>query len=1070
MRVAVRKMADENHASRLCSLDDVPFSIVAALYHEMRTAKASGNNRSRGSRRAGANDSRRLLLTKAWLKIAEVCGCSQDVLARQRTDRGFVPSQVLPPAEAFKIICLLVPALDSTHAYLGMKESKLADAFVKALDLVPSGGDAQWLRHHKEREYRPQRWKHNTDIVDGNFATVLKAVLTDRCPTNSSLTIGKVWKGLDVLSKASRGRTGRIARSGGESRLQNSLYDGETGEWQQANRQTADIRTAALQDLIQSGTADEVSEISRIILKDVDIRLSEDVFFSWFHPDAKQHYTQIHDIHQLLKDCFDPNFTIGEASVQVGQYASVMLTMRPSRKHLDTICENLRGCGQMFSDDEHEASTETATASYFIMEPKLDGERLQLHKWKARPTDDTSEEFCIRTFSRRGNESSAMYAGALKNVVLSAVKAENIILDGEIMIWDDLRASWLRFEDVREVATAIAKRSVPEGSSYTVKYMVFDVLYVDQGSKRQGDCRSSGNMVIRLPLYQRRRLLQKLVSEKELPYGIGATAKIEIVGMEKGHDERELTQALQRYETLGYEGVIAKHPEKPYVLAERSLDVSIKLKPDYFDGGIQDLDVLILGAKYSASRGHRAQRAGSLSSFLIGVRADGSESLQWKGRGQEWEEKMRSCKWLPVGSVGTGYSDAELAELQKEFQGEWKPFNSNELPDHFEKREYASTLLAEVAKWIEPWKSVVVTVRAYEVNRRYFALRFPRVERINWDKPYYDVQTFSHLLDLDENKLPVSVRPDDADVDDVSTIAVRKRTRTAADVEEEEALKRVKEEGHMVTGGHTARRVIASAIGANVSEVPRLCTALQDTTILVIAGDSEQKERIEVQIHQLGGSFVQNFGINVDFIVCTNSCLAKVRLLKDRFNASVGNEGTCPIIRASWIEACLERKERVLPALSDVEYATRKLELELFQWTDRFGDAWNEDANTSSLRHSLDKVDAWMKVSGTGDVQSAVWSDEIETEVRRVVKRAGNIFDDLIVAVPETGYTLAGSVCLLKAFGAKISEIQDVEVTHLLVHSSVSREFSKDSTSSDPVVITEVWVRQSASQGILVPV
>lgn len=126
---------------------------------------------------------------------------------------------------------------------------------------------------------------------------------------------------------------------------------------------------------------------------------------------------------------------------------------------------------------------------------------------------------------------------------------------------------------------------------------------------------------MRFSLRQRRKLLERIVRRNEARYGIGATAVIEVVGMERGHDEVQLTNTLQRYEALGYEGVIAKNPDMPYILAERNLDVSIKLKPDYFDGRIQDVNVLILGAKFSSSRGHRTQRAEKLSSFLIGVRA-----------------------------------------------------------------------------------------------------------------------------------------------------------------------------------------------------------------------------------------------------------------------------------------------------------------------------------------------------------------------------------------------------------------------------------------------------------------
>lgn len=1055
------------------TVDHLPFSVLATLYQDLRKAKVTGKKRTRGFHAKGQVDSRRAILTAAWMKIAEQCGFGGEILAKRLTDDHFVPAQLFPPRESFKLLCFLVPPLDSEHAYLGMKETKLADAFVKALDLVPHGDDAQWLKHHKEKEYRPQRWRQDADIVDGNFATVLKAVLNDRCPAESSLTLGIVWNALDALSKATRGRSTRIARMSNYGHKRDSEEKRTTFDsgWEDSTAESEDGRAVALRTLIQVGTAEEVAEVARIILKDVDIRLSEDMFLSWLHPGAKQHYTQIHDIHQLLKDCADPNFEVGEASVQVGQYASVMLCMRPSRKKLDTICENLRGIGA-HAEGNISKTTETTRQSrylensqrrYFIMEPKLDGERLQLHKWRSH-SGPGLEEYDIRTFSRKGNDSSAMYAGALRDVVLSAVNADNFILDGEIMIWDDLKASWLRFEDIREVATSIAKRKVPEGASYTLKYMVFDVLYVDQGQRKQGESRRSGNMVIRLPLHRRRMLMEKLILPKEVSYGIGARASIEVVGMERGHDERQLTQALQRYETLGYEGVIAKNPDMPYALAERSLDVAIKLKPDYFDGGIQDLDVLILGAKYSSSRGHRKQRAGQLSSFLIGVRAEEADSPIWKGHGEEWEQQMRKCKWIPVGNVGTGYSDIELAEIQNLLQGEWKPFDAKDLPDHFERRDYAPTLLSDIVKWVEPWKSIVLTIRAFEINRRFYALRFPRVERINWEKPYHDVPTFGHLLDLDENKPPATVRPDEADVDDVLGVGVKKKSRKAFDSDEEEVLERVKEEGHLITGGRNPRSVIASAVGADVSNIEIIASAFEGLTFYVIAPNSEPKERVEVKVYQLGGSFVQNFGSTVNFVICTSIHVAKVKLLKDRFSKTWGDDGTCPIIHSNWVDECLSRKSRILPSLNDVVYATDQLEEELFEKADRFGDSWTDDTTVETFSRSLEEVTRWKqnRLSDEKDVQSV---EEIELDVRRAMKYCKNVFDGLVVLVPDTEIVLPGSVALLEAFGARIVTTDEAATTHVLVHSSSVPKWKQLYGTRNDAVVTEAWVRDCVTSG-----
>eukprot|EP00177_Eucheuma_denticulatum_P006466 GFKZ01011777.1.p1 GENE.GFKZ01011777.1~~GFKZ01011777.1.p1 ORF type:complete len:1091 (+),score=213.78 GFKZ01011777.1:1213-4485(+) len=1059
------------------SVDDVPFSILADLYRDLRNAKISGKGDNRRSNARAQAEARRALLTGAWLKVAERSGFAGDAEAKSKYigNDSPVPAQVFPPNEGFKLICLLVPSLDSAHAYLGMKESKLADAFINALALMPNGDDAQWLKHHKEKEYRPQRWKQDAGVIDGNFATVLQAVLADRCPDQSSLTIGAVCNALNSLSRASRGRMSRIAKAAAFNPSSNAKSGSASDSWLEGPlSRPEDGKALAIRKLLQLGTPRELAEVARIILKDLDIRLTEDSFFNWFHPNAKQHYTQIHDIHRLLKDCSDPKFEIGEASVQVGQFASVMLTMRPSRKKLDVICANLRGNADNASNQDtahfsnstatNTAGTSKQSCSYFIMEPKLDGERLQLHKWKTGLTDSLSGEFQVRTFSRRGNDSSAMYAGALREIVLLAVQARDIILDGEIMIWDDLKANWLRFEDIREVGTQIAKKAVPEGASYTLRYMVFDVLYVDQGVQK-GESRRSGNMVIRLPLFQRRHLLEKLISPTELPYGTGCRARIELVDMERGHDEKELIQALQRYETLGYEGVIAKHPDRPYVLAERSLDVSIKLKPDYFDGGIADLDVLILGGKYSASRGHRVQRSGKLSSFMIGVRADNGEIMdEGDDRKREgWKEKMKRLKWIPIGSVGTGYSDAELAELQREMEGEWKDFNRREMPEHFEKRDYAAGLMNEVAKWIEPWKSVVLTVRAFELNRRFGALRFPRVERIRWEKDFYEVATYGDVVDLDENKVAAVVRADENDVDELlaegEETAGKKRGRGSWDEEELRSLKRVVEEGHLVSGGRSGKQVIGSGRGADVSRLERVCSVFEDLTVCVEG--TVGKEDVELKIWQMGGKFVQNFGGGVGLIVVCEGggALGRVRELRRKFERE-GNGGGVSIVRSEWIERCFEKMERVEIRVGEVVYANAEMEKEVYRKVDRFGDGWEETIEGGGLERSLKEVEKWRKEAGEEGTGSKVDSD-IDRRVKGAMKVTGNVFDGAVVWDAERNLDLGGSLGLIIAFGGVVVKKRTEAVTHVLVHSSEIENWKVDkATEIDGIhVISELWVR-----------
>lgn len=1055
------KSKDSSLGNSSAHTDELPFSDLVRLYVDLRNVRTQRRKRERSHDFTYKNDTRYGVLTRTWMKICEKVPCAKQKLASRSSDGLIVPAHFLPPSESFKIICLIIPELDSTHAYLGMKEVKLADAFIRALDIPVGSEDAQWLKRYKERAYRPAKWRQDASIVEGDFPSVLTAVLKERCPSVSSLTVGKVWSVLDMLSQSARVQNRRIFRATHSADDRTSTVTNTSFE-SSKQRHADDIhdkKHSAIASLVQLGTAEDVSEVARIILKDMNMHLSLDNFLNWFHPAAKQHFTQIHDVPRMLKDCYNPSFEIGEASVQIGRYASVMLTMRPSRKNLPTICEKLRGSKESSPSSGVSADERRP---YFIMEPKLDGERMQLHKWHPSGAKNNME---LRTFTRKGNDSSAMYADALYQVVKSGVCAHDVILDGEIMIWDDVKATWLRFEDMREVTTSIARQAVPEGRSYTLKYMVFDVLFIDQ------DSRKAGNMVMRFPLRQRRELLDRIVQRTEAQYTMGAKAVIEIVGMERGHDETELTNALQRYETLGYEGVIAKNPDMPYVLAERNLDISIKLKPDYFDGGIQDVDVLILGAKFSSAHGHRMKRAGKLSSFLVGVRASDAGLTPWMND-MKRDDEMKKTKWIVVGSVGSGYSDKDLEQIHAHLESEWRDFDAKSLPEHFEQRSYPSVVLSGVAKWVQPRKSLVLTIRAFEVIRRVNILRFPRVERVNWEKPYYDVTTLSHLLDLDENKLPAYIKADEGDIDDVGSAPQPKKRKTGFDSDEELALQQVREEGHQIRGGRAARAVIASAVGADISGVERLSDVMREITFHVVGSDVETKERVEIQIHELGGTFVQNLTPKVDFVICLTRHDDRVRRLRER----VGSDHVNPsndrfsIIEHRWITECHSKLAKLTPCKNHVVFANKMLEAELFKDCDRFGDWWEKDADLTSFEYSLLEAEKWENENSIfrcSDNITEKTKEDIDKTIAQCERDSGLIFKDVVVAEANGAFPLSGSTGLLRAFGARVLPEMDGTVTHVLVHSSEVDKWKRSDESKDcfvdgvgPVIITDQWVRQ----------
>lgn len=1053
------------------SVDQVPFSTISQLFQELRQIRHGKRNRSA----LGAK--KREVLWDCWRSIAEQTAHGRHILAKRKSEDAIVPAYFLRPDEAFKIVSLLVPALDTEHSTMGLKESKLADTFIAALNLAKQSDEALWLKNYKDKQFRPEELKLAEDIVEGSFPSVLKAVLQKRCDTKSSLTIGDVWNALDTLSEVSSSKYHRFHRPSYQTTNIGTTIN-VVGERTTKHHPARRIQT--LRKVIQSGTAVDVSEIARIVLKENEISVSLDWFLNWFHPGAKQYYNQTHDLRKLLSDCHDPEFKIGGITVQVGRYASVMLTQRPSRKNLKSICAGLCGIGDgkgTCADSSNESmmmATQSNTQffemeekqapKYFIVEPKLDGERMQLHLTKNYDENGRCKSVDIETFTRNGLSSSDMYADALREVIQKNIRADKAILDGEIMIWDLLRESWISFSRFREVSTNISRGDIPEGCSYMLKFMIFDVLLVDQSISRKSLSNSSQNSrkVIRLPLYKRREILSQIVRPAVTDVLPGLKSAIELVETNRSRTEHELLAALQKLCSQGFEGVIAKHPDQPYILAERRPDVGIKLKPDYFDGGLQDLDVLILGARFSTSV-KRVGRIGDISTFLIGVRDDKFSTLN-------------DAKWIPVGSVGSGYTDVELERIRYQLEGQWEDFDPKHLPSHFTQRAYSGSIFRECSKWIAPSKSLILTVRAYELSMSYLALRFPRVERINWSKPPSEAVKLTELIELNEEKTPAYIRADEKDVDDIDARAEsyggpRKKPKTGV---EDAAIARARAEGVRITEGVSASRIISSARGANVSKVKIVANAFAGLVFHVLISDEELKNEMEVKIHELGGKFIQNLTLDVDFVISVEADGDNLEKLLLKFQSTENDSDTCPIVKSSWLRRCRAKKSKDDIQWKDVLFATHELKKDLLKFADRYGDPWEKETTVDGLIQCVEKIDSLRKAGTLSNIL------DIDPTVMKLVngalKKSGAVFQDRRFYIVE-GLELypRGVGSIIQSLGGKIiSSIElDEEVCAVVHDKCVSEWIERKHLQIEPlnrcVAVTSEQVFAIADEGIADP-
>jgi DNA ligase D-like protein (predicted ligase) len=247
----------------------------------------------------------------------------------------------------------------------------------------------------------------------------------------------------------------------------------------------------------------------------------------------------------------------------------------------------------------------------------------------------------------------------IADAVLDAVTSD-CILDGEIILMKDGKP------DISAIQRRIHSGSslVAHLSAHTnpAQYVVFDIISLE------------GESLISHPLLERKRILAGILHQNNI---VALTGYVEKTG-------EMYFEAAQRH---GFEGVVAKRLDSPYLLGERSPHWVKFRKSTGFD--------LVVGG-YTTGRGKRRDTFGAL---LLGAYApDGS--------------------FVYVGRAGSGFSREEAVIICTNLKRAESPVFSNP-PDEPE------------AHWTLP--EIVVEVKALELTRNNI-LRFPVFLRVRSDK------------------------------------------------------------------------------------------------------------------------------------------------------------------------------------------------------------------------------------------------------------------------------------------------------------------------------------------------
>lgn len=530
-----------------------------------------------------------------------------------------------------------------------------------------------------------------------------------------------------------------------------------------------DLTKKSLLELITQSSALEQKWLIRMIVKDLKLGFSEQTVFSVFHNDAVELYNVTTDLEKVCRQLHDPSVGLTDISISLFSAFKPMLAAIANIERIE-------------KDMKHQS---------FYIETKLDGERMQMHRH-----GDEYQYFSRNGFNYTDQFGDSPKNGSLTPFIHSAFKTDIqiCILDGEMMAYNPNTQTFMQKGNKFDI-----KRMV-EDSDLQTCYCVFDVLMVN--NKKLG----------RETLRKRYEILSNIFTP--IP------GRIEIVQKTQAHTKKEVVDALNEAIDKREEGIMIKYPLSIYKPDKRG-EGWLKIKPEYVDGLMDELDILIVGGYWG-----KGLRGGMLSHFLCAV-------------AEKPPSGERPSVFHTLCRVGSGYTMKELYDLGLKLANHWKPFHKKAPP---------SSILCGTEKpevYIEPCNSVIVQIKATEIvpSEMYKAgctLRFPRIEKIREDKEWHACMTLDELERLHGR---------------ASGKLASKHLCVGDDDEPQEKKRRAAPKIKKAIG------IIDHLKAPNLSNLNKVSNIFEDVEFCVMSGtDSHPKPDLESRIAEFGGYIVQNPG------------------------------------------------------------------------------------------------------------------------------------------------------------------------------------------------------------------
>jgi DNA ligase 4 len=626
----------------------------------------------------------------------------------------------------------------------------------------------------------------------------------------------------------------------------------------------------------------------------------------------------------------------------------------------------------------------------FYVERKVDGERYVVHKQQSN----------IKLYSRNCREPiMAGYYDNLQSTFEQRILVEECILDGEVVTWDLELGTYPRLGSNRTAALS-------ESSNLSLMIVVFDIVYVGGPTGEamlQEMGWTGGNELHQMPLEKRRQLLKRVIDPVQHKIDI-----VDHVVVKSGVSEKmrleELTEHFQQAIEKKWEGLVVKSLDGKYFFgpSSRSTGTWVKLKPDYVNMGIGDMDLLILGMYYG--------KRGEYGQYLVGLKES------------EEEENVENQRYIPIAKVSAGLTDAEQAELKHRLEPHSIPgprssasANRDKFPPWIVEWKAAKDDLPD--RWMPPSKSLLLEIECAEIleSNTYalpYAFRFARIVRIRDDKHIRDTTSKREFLEIKDKGITFKPVKED---------------------ENENASK------HGVAKTKPYRILHASSHGTLAPGQEGFSTIFQGKTMTVLPGtfldvDKNEKSRNQVEtiIKQHGGTIVPQILRNVDinyYIIGPSIATFQAKGLR--------KQDTYDILWFSWVVDCIKGGTLLAPQYHHYYCATPETRQKVDM--DSWGDPFTKAITNDELDTILHKIPVGSVSDLAVTLKDVVKDDHFEGRVFYVAKDSLSTTTGQaeVVGLPKRTRvnTLDTAEMILRVYGADVSANLDARVTTLVTNS-----------------------------------